>query len=369
MMQQKISGLQLFYIISGFEFGTAILFGLGAEAKQDAWLAIVFGMLCGLILMCVFTQLSIYYPNDTLVSMLPKIIGKYLSYPVIIIYICHFIYSAARACRDLGALITSTILVDTPLIVIIGSFMVLIVYCLWGGVETFGRMGEAVFPIYIMSMIVIWILLISVEDFNLKNLAPVIGNGVKPILKEAYPNIINFPFGETIIITMFFPYLNNIRIIRKVGMSIILITGILLMVNSIMLLSTLGPEIYGENNFSLLAAIQMVSIADFLERFDALIILMMVSGVFFKVGGWTFGATVAISQLFKINETKSIVLALATIISPLSLLIATSFVEHIEIGFKYFVPYFHVPLQIIVPIILLCIAFIRKKFNLENSST
>ena len=79
-MKQKISRLQLFYVVTGFEFGTSMLFGLGTEAKQDAWLAIVIGMISCLILMGVFMQLSLYYPNDTLVSMLPKIIGKYLNF-------------------------------------------------------------------------------------------------------------------------------------------------------------------------------------------------------------------------------------------------------------------------------------------------
>ncbi|MGM0876378.1 MAG: GerAB/ArcD/ProY family transporter [Bacillota bacterium] len=110
----------------------------------------------------------------------------------------------------------------------------------------------------------------------------------------------------------------------------------------------------------------MVSIADFLERFDALIILMMVAGVFFKVGGWTFGAAVAISQLLKLNHIKSVLLALGTIIPPLSLLAATDFVKHLEIGLEYFVPYFHPIIQIILPLLLLCIAFIRKKLNPKN---
>jgi spore germination protein KB len=365
MKQQRISGLQLFYVIVGFELGTAIILGLGAEAKQDAWLVILIGMFCSLIIMGVFSQLSLYYPDDTLVSMIPKITGKYLSYPVIFIFIFHFIYSAARACRDLGELLVSTILVETPTFVVIASFMVLIIYCLRGGLETFGRMGEMVFPVYIFAMIVIWILLISVEGFNLKNLTPVLGNGIKPIIKEVYPGVINFPFGETIIIMMFFPFLNNKQKIRKVGMSVILGAGLLLTLNTIFILSVLGPEISSSSFSPLLRATRMVSIADFLERFDALIILLMVAGVFFKVGGWTFGAAIGISQLFKIKHTKSIFLALGTIITPLSLLSASNFVQHLEIGLDYFVPYFHVPIQLIIPIILLCIAFIRKKLNLS----
>jgi spore germination protein KB len=369
MKQQKISAIQLFYVIVGFELGTTMLFGYGAEAKQDAWLVIVLAMLNGLILMGVFTQLSVYYPDDTFVSMIPKIIGKYLSYPLIIVYIFYFIYSAARGCRDLGELITTTILVDTPNIVVIGSFMMLMIYCLRGGVETFGRMGEMVFPVYVLSMILVWILLCSVDSFNLKNLTPVFGNGVKPILKEVYPGAINFPFGEMIIIMMFFPFLNNKRNVKKIGMFIILVGGILLAINSIIVLSVVGPEIYGRNFFPLLTATRMVSIADFLERFDVLIILMMVIGVFFKVGSLIFGASIAICQLFKLNHTKSVLLALGSVITPLSLVIATDFVEHLEIGLgdNYFL-YFLVPLQIIMPILLLCIAIIRKKFNLEKST-
>ncbi|MFC0270547.1 endospore germination permease [Metabacillus herbersteinensis] len=363
MKQEKISGFQLSYLMIGYVLGTAMILGLGAEVKQDAWLLILFGMLCSLILMAVYTQLSAYYPDDTLVQILPKIIGKYLSYPIIMLYIFHFTYSAARACRELGDLIVTTILVDTPSVVVIGSFMVLMIYCLRGGVETFGRMGEIVFPVYIIALILIWILLFSVEQFNVNNLTPVLGNGVKPVLKEVFPNAVNFPFGETIIIMMFFPFLNKKQNVRKIGMSIILIGGTMLTVNSIMMLSTLGPEIYSESNFSLLAATQMVSIADFLERFDALVILMMVAGVFFKVGGFTFGAAVAISQVFKLKQTRSVILAMGTIITSLSLISATSYVEHLEIGFTIFVPYVHTLLQVIVPILLLCIAFIRKRIH------
>ncbi|PLS02416.1 GerAB/ArcD/ProY family transporter [Neobacillus cucumis] len=361
MNKEKISSLQLFYLMTGYVLGTAIILGLGAEVKQDAWLFILIGIVGGLVLMAVFSQLSTYYPGDTLVQMLPKIIGKYLSYPVGLLYIFHFTYSAARACRELGDLIVTTILSETPIIVVIGSFMVLMIYCLRGGVETLGRMAEIVFPIYIFALILIWILLFSITEFNLKNLTPILGNGLKPLLKSAIPTAINFPFGETMVILMLFPFLNKNGRQRKIGMLSILVGGLLLIVNSIMMISVLGPEIYSRDLFTLLAATQMVSIADFLERFDALVILMMVTGVFFKMGGFTLGAAVGISQLFKLKQTRSVVLALGTIIPPLSLISASSYVEHLEFGFKFYVPYVHTILQIIIPVILLFIAFIKKK--------
>ncbi|KKI89185.1 spore gernimation protein KB [Bacillus sp. SA1-12] len=367
MDQQKISALQLFYVIIGFEVGNKLIFGGGGSAKQDAWLTILIGMVFGMILMLIYVKLSDYYPGDTLIQMIPKIIGKYLGYPIILYYLCYFTFLASTACRDFSDLIYSTILTDTPMPVITVSFMVLMIYCLSGGVEAFARMGEAVFPIYIFSLIVIWILLFTVPGFTINNLAPILGNGVNPVVKTVFPYEITFPFGETVIITMFLPLLYKKKHARKAGLAIILIGGVLLVTNTIINISVLGPEIYSQTPYPLMRATRMVSIADFLERFDALVILMMVAGVFFKVGGWMYGVSVGITQLFNLKNQRSIILAIGTIIIPLSFLYADNYSEARDVGIKFIHPYLHIPLQMIIPIVLVLIAFIRNKFNLKSS--
>ncbi|MGM7723034.1 GerAB/ArcD/ProY family transporter [Metabacillus sp. Hm71] len=367
MKQEKISALQLLYIIVGFQIGNTFVFGLGGGAKQDAWIVILVAMTGGFILMFVYTKLSNYYPNDTLIEMIPKIIGKFLAFPFILIYIGYFTYLAARACRDFAEILAASMLVKTPMVIVIGSFMILIVYCFRGGVESFGRMGEAVIPFYIMSLSIIWVLLLTVREFNIQQLTPILGNGPKPIIKEVFPMVLTFPFGEAIIITMFFPYLNKMNKKRIAGMTAIFLTGMIMTVNLIMVLSVLGPEIYSKDFFPLLTAARMVSIADFLERFDALVILTMLAGVFFKIGGWTFGSAVGIAQLFKLKQNRSVYIGMGMIITPLSLLIASNQIRHNEIGLDYFTLYFHVPLQILFPLLLLCIAFLRNKFQSKNN--
>ncbi|MCH1624234.1 GerAB/ArcD/ProY family transporter [Ferdinandcohnia quinoae] len=367
MIKEKISGIQLFYLMAGYVLGTAMILGLGEGVKQDAWITIIIGMIGGLILMAIYSQLATYYPDDTLVQMLPKLIGKYLSYPLILLYILHFTYSASRAIRELGNLIVSTILTETPIFVIIGTFMVLMIYCLRGGIETIGRMSEVVFPVYIFSLLLIWILLLTVEQFDINNITPILGDGVKPVLKEAIPNGINFPFGEAIVIMMFFPSLSNKKNVKRIGMLAILIGGIILTLNTIMMLSVLSPEIYSRDMFKLLAATQLVSVADFLERFDALVILMMVAGVFFKVGGFTLAAAIGISQLLRLKQTRTVFLGLGPIIVFLSLISATNYIEHLKKGFSLYIPYGHTFVQIIVPILLLSIAFMRRKLRDKKS--
>ncbi|KKI94168.1 hypothetical protein WQ54_01120 [Bacillus sp. SA1-12] len=112
---KKISTLQLFYVIVSFQIGNTSVYGLGGGAKQYAWLVIVLAMLCGFIWMFVYIKLSSYYPDDTLLQMIPKINDKFLSYPIILIFIVYFTYLASRACRDFADLIATTILVETPM--------------------------------------------------------------------------------------------------------------------------------------------------------------------------------------------------------------------------------------------------------------
>jgi spore germination protein KB len=368
MEKAIISSLQLFYILIGFELGTAIILGLGSGAKQDAWLVILVSTFAGVILMEIYLKLARFYPNDTLVEIIPKLIGKFLAYPVIVAYILYFIYIAGRVCRDLGELLVSTILVDTPIGVIIATFMVLVVYCLRGGIETLGRMGEVVFPIFLLSLMVIWILLLTVESFNPANLTPVLGNGVKPVLKEVLPKTLSFPFGETVIILMLLPFLKNKRKAAFTGFAVILISGIVLCVNSMLILSVLGPELYEKKFFPLLSATRLVSIADFLERFDALIILMMVAGVFFKVCGFTLCAALGIAQLVKVKKIDSVLIGLGTIITPLSLLIGGNLIIFLKTGLEIITNYVSPVMQIIFPSLFLCMAVIKNKNQTKKLS-
>ncbi len=45
MENARISGWQLFVLITLFEIGSAFLIGLAMDAKQDAWIAILVGMI------------------------------------------------------------------------------------------------------------------------------------------------------------------------------------------------------------------------------------------------------------------------------------------------------------------------------------
>ncbi|KRF44233.1 GerAB/ArcD/ProY family transporter [Paenibacillus sp. Soil787] len=361
MNQEKIGFKQLFLMMLAFEIGSAVIFTLGAEAKQDAWLAVLIGMVLGLILMSVFTKLSGFYPNDSLIQIIQKVSGRYIGYPLSITYIIYFTSQAARISRDFSDLMLSTILVGTPDIFILATFVAVIIYTLRGGIEVFGRMAEMVVPGVLLISISTWIIVYASGVVDLKQLTPVLGTGIKNVWKESFPTLTSLPFGELVAFTMIWPTLKDNTKLKKVGMTAVLAAGVLLSLNIVGMISVLGPQLYGMLNYPLLSTIRMASVADFLERIDAVVILLMVAGGFFKVGVYIYGAAVGTAHLFNLKSYHYVLIPIAAITAPLGHVMTKTYAEHLAVGFKFNMTYVQLPLQFVIPSLLLVAAYFHQK--------
>src|SRR3954469_22240378 len=91
MESAKIKAYQLFVLIVLFEMGSAILIGLGAGAKQDAWITILLGLGGGLAVFLIYYQLYKYYQDIPLTSYVQKITGKWIGRLIGVSYIIYFI--------------------------------------------------------------------------------------------------------------------------------------------------------------------------------------------------------------------------------------------------------------------------------------
>lgn len=77
MEHSKISSFQLFTLIYIFVLGTTVLFPVGADAKQAAWVSILLGMFMGVPLLYMYSYLQKQHPNLLLTEYTQKILGKH----------------------------------------------------------------------------------------------------------------------------------------------------------------------------------------------------------------------------------------------------------------------------------------------------
>jgi spore germination protein KB len=363
MEKVKISPFQMFSLIFLFELGSAVVVGLGVQAKQDAWIAILIGMLGGMILFCIYYYLFRQYPKLPLTSYIPKVFGKIIGYPVAIFYILYFIYIASRVLRDLGSLLVISTLTQTPLWVINLMVIFIIAYANYLGIETLARTGEIFYFFFMFCLILSSFFIFSSGLVNPENLLPILENGWKPVFTTAFPLTFSFPFGEMIVFTILMPYLNRPQLNLKTGLFAMLITGIILSYTSIVNITVLGTQKMETSMFPLLETVSKVNIGDFLQRLDAIVISTLVIGCFIKISIFTYAAVIGTADLLKKRKNPAIVYVVCLVTLAASLLNAENIQEHIYIGLKIVPVYLHLPFQTGIPLLLLIVVWIRKKLK------
>ncbi|MFD0824409.1 GerAB/ArcD/ProY family transporter [Neobacillus sp. M.A.Huq-85] len=363
----KISASQLFVLVFLFEMGSSILFGLGANAKQDAWIAILLGLAGGLIVFFIHYRLFLFYPELILTSYIQKIAGKWPGRIIALFYITYFIYITARVLRDFGELLVTTVYTNTPLFVINALMVLTIIYGIHKGLEVIARVGQIYFGIVYLMAISGFLLVTFSGLIHFELLKPILENGWKPIFKAFLPETLTYPFGEILIFTMIYPFVNEPKKIKFVCIGGMILSGINITITVIITISTIGPELYTRSNFPLLTTVSRIQLANFIERLDVLFLLYLIIGGFFKISLFFYAAVAGTADLFQFKKKEKLTFPIGLIVLFASITMASTFAEFVKEGLEFATAYVNLPFQIIIPSILLVIAFIRnRKKNLTK---
>ncbi|MEY8000117.1 GerAB/ArcD/ProY family transporter [Clostridium sp. Mt-5] len=358
-MKEKISIYQFFILMTMIPYGTASLFFLAPEAKQDVWIALLLYALPGILLQIVYITLYDKYPKDTLVTYMPKIYGKFIGNILSIIYITFFSYISIRVFRDLLELTASFALRHTSKLIFGLVFMIPIIYAVYTGIENISSLIQFYFIILLtIKLGSFFLILLSSDDmFKLQNLKPVLDNGILNVLKNSW-QLITFPYGETIVFTMLYPFVLQKNKIKKAAILSIMVDALLLSFNSIVFICTLGVDFATLSNFPLFETYRLMHIGDFLSRLDILFMILFLVEGFFKLSIFLYTAVLGASQVFNLKQNRFLFIPFIVLI--LSLLLEKNYPQHINIGLNYVPKYISLPLEIVLPTLTLIIFYTKN---------
>ncbi|SFT26996.1 GerAB/ArcD/ProY family transporter [Paenibacillus sp. BC26] len=364
-----IGPLHLFAWITLFELGTAVVIQLGMGAKQDAWIVILLGCLCGIALFAgVFGTLYNLYPDLPLTGYMRKIIGPVPGWVLGFAYLLYFIYISGRDVRDFIDLLSAAAYDVTPLFALAMFMLITVGYTIRLGVEVFARTTFVFFIFCCMMFLFIIFLVLFSEMSEGNRLLPVLGEGWKPVWKALFPTNITFPFGEMIVMTMFLPYLNKKYKAVKIGVGAMVFSTLLLIIATYVNTSVLGTEIASRATFPLFTALSRLKLSEIAQRMDAIVLFLFVITSFVKIGTFMYAAILAAGDLFRITNHKTLIMPVGLIVMFTSLTVAGSLTEHLQEGLKIVPYYLHLPLQYAIPTLLMLIGLIRRKGQSAASS-
>ncbi|MFS0614132.1 GerAB/ArcD/ProY family transporter [Lederbergia ruris] len=367
MEPAKISPYQLFVLIILFELGSSLLFRVGIEAKQNAWLTILIAMVGGFFIYLIYYGLYHYYPDVLPTTYVQKILGKFPGKILAFLYMLFFLYLSARVLRELGEMLAIVGYPGTPLVINNFLLIIVIMYTVRKGIEVIARSGEIFFAFIYLLAIIGFIFIIASDLINLSNLKPFLEDGIFPVLKVAIGRVLFFPFGEIFVFSMILPYLNKPKKARITGLLALGLAGINLTISSVINLSVLGVSAMERTQFPLLNTIQAIELAEFLERLDIFFMLALVILCFFKLAIYFYVAVIGTADIFNFVEPSKLVFPFGFIVTFISIVIANNALEHVEEALIVASLYIQFPLQVVIPSLLLLIAFIKHRKKRKNS--
>ncbi|GGF65141.1 spore germination protein KB [Paenibacillus albidus] len=363
MRKEVIGTNQLFAMIILFELGTAIVVPIGLESGHAVWLSILLALPGGVLLYLVYHDLSRQYPGLIISGYTRKILGRTIGWPLSLLYIPVFMFNGSRNLREAGDLLIAASYDRTPVFIINAIMVIAVMYILNKGLEVFARTAEIYLAVIFVLGFICSFVVIAAGLVDFKNLFPLHAADWRQAFRSAYPNIWIFPFGELVCITTVLPHLKESRLSGKTGVGAIVLSGILLCVTHAIEMSVLGEDVYHRATFPMYTTITLVNLANFIQRLDALVILTLIIGVFFKMTLYCYAAIAVTADLFKVQDTRKLAVPVGVVVLFSSFISAENYPRHMEEG-GVFLRYILPVLCAVIPILLFIVHRIRKRFGL-----
>ncbi|WP_243291621.1 endospore germination permease [Bacillus sp. FJAT-47783] len=358
MEKGKISALQMGLIMFPTIAATAILTvpGITASyAKQDLWLSPIWASFIGYMNVFIIDKLQKMHPNQTIIQYSRHIIGFIPGKVLGFAYTCSFILLTGQIVRIYAEFLSASFFAYTPISIIIVSMLFLCGLGFRTGIETLGRMAQLFFPLFVVPIIVL--LLILIPDYNTDNIFPILENGLTPSLKGAL-----LPIGwftEISLITFLYPFLANKKHGLKSGMITVFVIMLFLVLSNLSIYFVYGQTV-AQNLFPLMNASRYVSVADFFENLESVLMAVWILGSFVKISMFYYASVLTTAQWLQLSNYQPIIFPVGILIFECSFWGFPNLMEVSDFDIKA-TPYYLPVMLTIIPLLLLIVALLQKK--------
>lgn len=327
-----------------------------ATAGRDGWISIlVVATVYGLLVAMAIVKLGNMFPDKTIVEYSQIILGPFLGKIIGAVYILWYIHLNSIVVREFGDFLLTSFMPETPLIAFIIILLILGAWATKAGLEVICRANEFIFPLFTLSIVAVFVL--ALQESNFSNLLPVMEDGIKPVLRGGLAPMAWR--GEIIFVSMLLPYIGDLDNAGKYLAYSTIFIGFILTLVTLSTTAVIG-ELTKYLTFPFFELARCITIGRFIERMEALILVMWVAGVTIKVATFFYVAALGTGQLFGLSDYRPTVLPIGLLLAVWSLELFENSSQVITWLSEVLHPYAFV-IELGIPLFLLVVALIAKK--------
>ncbi len=364
-MNKSISTNQLAYSVSAFILASSLLASnLYQFAKNDSWVSVLMGFAASLLIVSIYIALSRRYPGMGLFDINNAVLGKIAGKAVSALYVFFFFELAMFNTRDLGDFIKSSVLRQTPLMLVIIIFLILCAWAVRKGPVNMTRYGFLATAVSVGATIAVTLFL--VDKFELRHLLPAFKLPVRNYLIGAHI-VAMLPFCEILAFMTLIPSMNRPYGFGHAMRKGIIIAAVMMLVVVLRDTIVLGKFISVFTMPSYYSA-RYIDIGDILTRVEIVYAIVLIGLLFFKVSIAYYAAVSGVAHIFGIDSNRPFIYIIGALICIYASACFTSMAEHIKWNMTaastsstFFI--------ILLPLLTLLVSVVRESISKsENAS-
>jgi spore germination protein KB len=338
----QIGGKQLFWMILTMQLGMTLLLTINPSiqtAKQDAWLSTICATGIGVGVAFVSSRLNLAHPGQTMMEFSKRLLGRYIGYVVIVVYLIFWYSVLAIILRQYSEFIVATILPRTPILVPILGMLLVAIYVTFSGIEVIARCCEILGPLTLFGIAIP--LLLSLKNIHINNILPIyVDTGAMTILKGALPT--STFLGDCILLLVIMGFLSKPQTGVKPAILGVAAAGLLTSISTFLIVSVFGHLTASGQTYPYFNLIRYISYYDFFQNLDSFVIAIWIISVFTKVSLYFFVCTYGTAQSFGLKKWRRMMWFVAPVTALLTLIprdfIDSSVLFPQKIAIPFFLP-------------------------------
>lgn len=356
MQKEQITNKEAISLLALFLMGSTLILGSGGQAKNNAWIAAIIGIVISIPVVLIYSRLLSLFPGRDLFEIVDIVFGKVLGKIINGLYVWYAFHLGAIVLRNVGEFLNIVAIPETPMIFELIYMGVVCHFAAKSGVEVMGRLAAYLLPVILGIIAVVYIL--GLPLFKLHYIKPIFGGGIAPILKGSLSSF-SFPYAESVLFTGILYTLKSKKASYKVYLSGIALAGLIIVMltfRNIVVLGNLRESLY----FPSYVAVSRIRVGDFLQRIEVTVAIVLVASALLKSTVCLFVACKGIAKIFNLTDYRSIVLQTGLLKVYFSYIVYNSVMEMQYWAFEIYA-YYAFPFQVILPIIILIFAEIKTR--------
>lgn len=295
------------------------------------------------------------FPGKNLLEIFPMVFGRVIGFCVSAVYAISFIVAGGVLIREFVDMLKIYVFPRTPISVLTGSLIVVIMAAAFLGLETIARTAKLVGYALLIGFILI--LVLAAQHYNPDNLYPLFGYGLDRTIIEGISR--SSAFSEIIVVAIFAGSLHGIHHIKKIGYISLVLAGVIVSVTFLCLELVFPYYSFQELTSPLFEIVKIINYGIFIQRLESIFLLLWVVATVISGSTVFYSSVSCFCKTFRLQDARPVVIPLAILMYAV-VMIPTDLIDVVEIYIEALRIY-PIFLFYFVPLIALLVSVLRKK--------